>query len=272
MADGDEEDVQQRSRAGRCAARFGPRRWSVPGAVRAVIVWSSRIARLQVEDDRADRDAAAARPRWPTRSPTRLASPMMLLVTSTESSSRPLRPLLMMYARSNARSDSMTVMTRITMLIGRSTGNTTRKNVWRSLAPSICGGLAEARVDRLEAGEVEDHHVADLAPAGGDEHRPQVDVLVAQPVDHVALLVGAQDAVDEALGRRVLELPDEADDGQRQDDRQVQRALVEAGAADVLVQEHGEEDARCGVAMNMKKPSQMRLCDAAPARTAGRSA
>ena len=45
--------------------------------------------------------------------PTRLASPMMLLVTSTDRSSRPLRPRLMMYARSNARSDSMTVMTRI---------------------------------------------------------------------------------------------------------------------------------------------------------------
>ena len=38
---------------------------------------------------------------------------------------------------SNARSDSMTVMTMITMLIGRITGKTTRKNVWRWFAPSI---------------------------------------------------------------------------------------------------------------------------------------
>ena len=45
--------------------------------------------------------------------PTRLASPMMLLVTSTDSSSRPLSPRLMTYTMSNARSDSMTVMTRI---------------------------------------------------------------------------------------------------------------------------------------------------------------
>ncbi len=38
---------------------------------------------------------------------------------------------------SNARSDSMTVTTMITTLIGRMTGKTTRKNVWRWLAPSI---------------------------------------------------------------------------------------------------------------------------------------
>jgi hypothetical protein len=38
---------------------------------------------------------------------------------------------------SNARSDSITVMTRITTLIGRRTGRTTRKNVWRSEAPSM---------------------------------------------------------------------------------------------------------------------------------------
>ena len=44
----------------------------------------------------------------------------------------------MMYTRSNARSDSMIVITTsTTMLMGRSTGNTTRKNVCRSLAPSM---------------------------------------------------------------------------------------------------------------------------------------
>ena len=61
--------------------------------------------------------------------------------------------------------------------------------------------------------------------------------------DLVALRGPPEDVVDEALLRRVLELPDEADDGQRQDDRQVQRALVEAGEPDLLVEEHGEEDA-----------------------------
>ena len=48
--------------------------------------------------------------------------------------------------------------------------------------------------------------------------------------------------VDEALGRRVLELPDEPDDGQRQHDGHVQDALVEAGATDLLVKEDSEEN------------------------------
>ena len=83
--------------------------------------------------------------------PTRLASPRMLLVTSTDSSSRPLSPRLMMYTMSNARSDSMTVMTRTTMLIGRRTGKTTRKKVWRSFAPSIAAASRSAGVDALQA-------------------------------------------------------------------------------------------------------------------------
>jgi hypothetical protein len=37
--------------------------------------------------------------------PIRLVSPMMLFVTSVESSSSPLSPLFVMNARSNARSD-----------------------------------------------------------------------------------------------------------------------------------------------------------------------
>ena len=76
--------------------------------------------------------------------PIRLASPMMLFVTRTDSSSRPLRPRLMMYARSNARSDSMTVITRTTMLIGRRTGKTTRKNVWTLVRAVDLGGLTQA--------------------------------------------------------------------------------------------------------------------------------
>ena len=60
--------------------------------------------------------------------PMREASPRMLFVTRTDSSSRPLSPRLMTYTMSNARSDSMMVMTRTTMLIGFSTGKTTRKN------------------------------------------------------------------------------------------------------------------------------------------------
>ena len=115
--------------------------------------------------------------------PIRLASPMMLFVTRTESSSRPFRPRLMMNARSNARSDSMTVITRTTMLIGRMTGKTTRKNVWRLRGAVDLGGLAERRIDALQSGEVQDHHVADLAPARGDEDGPQVEAGVPEPVD-----------------------------------------------------------------------------------------
>ena len=69
--------------------------------------------------------------------PTRLDSPSAVFVTSTDSSSRPLMPRFRMYTRSNARSDSMMVITSTTMLMGRSTGKMTRKNICRSLAPSM---------------------------------------------------------------------------------------------------------------------------------------
>ena len=69
--------------------------------------------------------------------PMRLASPMMLLKTSAEISSSPLRPRLMTHTRSNARNDSMTVITRMTMLTGRITGKITLKNVFTSFAPSM---------------------------------------------------------------------------------------------------------------------------------------
>ena len=69
--------------------------------------------------------------------PIRLASPTMLEVTRVEISSRPLRPLLTTQTMSNARNASMTVITRMMMLMGRITGTTTRKKVCVSLAPSI---------------------------------------------------------------------------------------------------------------------------------------
>lgn len=68
--------------------------------------------------------------------PIRLASPTTFWVTSAEISSNPLRPLLTTQTRSNARSDSITVTTSTMMLMGRMTGNTTRKNVRLSEAPS----------------------------------------------------------------------------------------------------------------------------------------
>ncbi len=69
--------------------------------------------------------------------PIRLASLSALLTIRVDSSSSPFLPLLMMYTMSNARSDSMTVTTITTTLIGCITGKTTRKNVWRAFAPSI---------------------------------------------------------------------------------------------------------------------------------------
>lgn len=69
--------------------------------------------------------------------PIRLASPMMFSVTSTESSSSPLRPWLTAYTMSNARRASMTVMTPTMTLTGRRVGRTMRKKVWASPAPSI---------------------------------------------------------------------------------------------------------------------------------------
>ena len=111
--------------------------------------------------------------------PMRLVSPMMLLVTSVDSSSRPFRPRLMMKGRSKARSDSMTVMTTTTMLMGRRTGKTTRKKVCRSLAPSMACGFAQRRVHGLEPGQVDDHHVAHVPPARGHEDGPQVEAGVA---------------------------------------------------------------------------------------------
>ena len=131
--------------------------------------------------------------------PIRLASLMLLFVTRIDSSSRPFLPRLMMYARSNARSDSMTVMTMITMLIGRMTGKTTRKNVWRCVRAVDRGGLTQGRVDALESRQVQDHHVADVAPAGREEDGPQVERRVAEPVDGVVPPMVPEDAVDEPL-------------------------------------------------------------------------
>ncbi len=56
---------------------------------------------------------------------------------TVDSSCSPFVPWLMMYTRSKARSDSITVTTTITTLIGAMTGKMTRKNVCRSEAPSM---------------------------------------------------------------------------------------------------------------------------------------
>ncbi len=107
--------------------------------------------------------------------PIRLASPTTLAVTRVEISSRPLVPLLITQTMSKARSDSITVTTRTMMLIGRITGNTTEKKVL-AWAGAVDGGrLPQRRVDALQPGQVEQHDVAGVLPAGGDQHRPEVD-------------------------------------------------------------------------------------------------
>ena len=61
---------------------------------------------------------------------------------------------------------------------------------------------------------------------------------------------------------RVLQLPDEADDGQRQHDRDEERALVDARAAHLAVEQDREEDAdRRGD--EHERSSQRRLCQTA---------
>ena len=50
------------------------------------------------------------------------------------------------------------------------------------------GRLAQRRVDALQAGQVEQHDVAGVPPAGRDQDRPQVELRVAVPVDRVVAL------------------------------------------------------------------------------------
>ena len=115
--------------------------------------------------------------------PTRDDSPTMFWVISTDSSSRPLSPLLMTYTMSNARSDSMMVMTRIDD-VDRAEHRQDHPEERLPLGGAIDGGgLPERRVDALQARQVEDHDVADVAPAGGHQDRGEVDVLVAEPAD-----------------------------------------------------------------------------------------
>ena len=127
------------------------------------------------------------------------------------------------------------------MLIGLSAGQHHRAERVPLARPVDRRGLAQRRVDALQPRQVEDHDVARVPPRGGHEHRPQVDVGVAEPVDQVALLGGPEDVVEQALLRRVDELPDEADDGQREHDGQEEDALVDARATDLLVEQVGEQ-------------------------------
>ena len=95
-----------------------------------------------------------------------------------------------------------------------------------------------------------------MPPGNGDQDRdevvgnavvsPNVDQerLVTEPVDCTA---AAKDLGRESvLGRVDDALPHESDDGQREHDRREEDALVEPRAADVLVEQVGEQHAERG--------------------------
>ena len=138
----------------------------------------------------ASRITAIAEPK-----PMRLASPTMLSVTSTDSSSSPLRAVV----------DDVDDVERAQRLDHRDhddddVDRPQRREDDRAERLPLVGAvdrrrLAQRRVDGLQPGEVEDHDVADVAPAGGDEDRPQVDARVAEPVDQVPVLRVAEAAL-----------------------------------------------------------------------------
>ena len=109
-------------------------------------------------------------------------------------------------------------------------------NVWRSLAPSTVGGLAKAGVDALQTRQVQDHHVADMAPAGRDHRRPQVERRHHDsrwsPNQSGGFVIPSPRSATlmNPLSARVLEMPDDADDRQRQDHRQVEDASDRSGS------------------------------------------
>ena len=172
----------------------------------------------------------------------------------------------MMYTMSKARSDSITVTTMIDDVDRphhREHDPEERLAVVRAIDR---GGLTERRVDALEPGQVQDHHVADVPPAGRDEDGPDVERRVAQPVDARCPAGGPEDAVDEPL-RGVHQLPDEPDDGQRQHDRDEERALVDARPAHLAIEQDREEDPDRGGDEHEHEEPQEVVPDRRPERT-----
>ena len=96
-------------------------------------------------------------------------------------------------------------------------------------------------IERLQPGQVEDHHVARVPPAGEGEHGPEADLRIPEPVDHVSVQRIREEAADEPCLRREDQLRDQADDRRRDHDRDVEEALVDPRAADPLVELVGKE-------------------------------
>ncbi len=192
--------------------------------------------------------------------PSRLASLIALLVISVDSSSRPFLPRLMMYDDVE-RPQGLDRRDHDDHDVDRHHHREHDPEERLALVGAVdLGGLAQRRVERLQAGQVEDHDVADVAPARGDEHRPEVEARVAEPVDQVVVGGPSEHVVDEPLLGRVLQLPDDPDDGQRQHDRQVEHASGRSACRARRGRGAPRTGSRCGVAMNISHASQIRLC------------
>ena len=76
----------------------------------------------------------------------------------------------------------------------------------------------------------------------------------------LSFAVRPEGVVDEALLGRVLELPDDPDDRQRQDDRQVEDASGRSAIPRISRSSSTAKKMPIGVAMNISNASQSRLC------------
>ncbi|CAH0327203.1 hypothetical protein SRABI128_05867 [Microbacterium sp. Bi128] len=85
-----------------------------------------------------------------------------------------------------------------------------------------------------------------MPPGGGEEGCPDVDARIPEPVDGLGRAGGAKQEVQEAAVPVVEQLPDDPDQGQGEHHRGEEDALVDPRAADVLVQEHGQEQPQRG--------------------------
>ena len=150
------------------------------------------------------------------------------------------------------------MITTTTTLIGFSAGKTTLPERLPLVAAVDRRRLAQRRVDRLQPGQVQHHDVADVPPRHGDQQGgevPRQPERVVEPREVRTRTAWcrrrrsrparrARSMFSRPRSRREhRRLPDEADDGEREHDREVVDALVDPGAADVLVEQVGEEHA-----------------------------
>ena len=110
---------------------------------------------------------------------------------------------------------------------GATRGSVMRRKTNQREARSIAAASYRRR-DRRQAGQRQQHHERRPHPDVGDRHRVQRHVGVRQPV----LAIGAQQVVDDAPGRVVEQLPEQADDGHAHHHRQHHHRRQQALAGD----------------------------------------